>query len=110
MAHGLGCSEARGNFPDQGSNLFSLLWQVDSQSLDYQASPSSLLLSLWVWLYNLLWVNGMLVRTCLKGPYVTRLTLAPLTSPQGHTGDSLQESESLASQSQVALVTPRSAS
>ena len=109
MAHGLSCSEARGKFPDQGSNLFSLLWQVDSQSLDYQTSPSILLLLLWVY-YDLLWVNGMLVGTCLKGTYVTRLTLAPLTSPRGHTGDSLQESERRAAQSQVALVTPRSAS
>ena len=110
MAHSLSCSEARGNFPGQGSNLFPLLWQVDPYSLDYQASPSILLLLLWVWLYDLLWVNSMVVRKCLKGTSVTRLTLAPLTLPRGHIEDSLQENERHVAQSQVALVTPRSAS
>ena len=30
MVHGLSCSAACGIFPDQGSNLFPLHWQVDS--------------------------------------------------------------------------------
>ena len=30
VAHGLSCSEARGIFRDQGSNLCLLHWQVDS--------------------------------------------------------------------------------
>ena len=39
MAHGLSCSEARGIFPDQGSNLCPLRWQVDSL-LHHQQSPA----------------------------------------------------------------------
>ena len=37
--HGLSCSEACGLLPDQGSNSTLLHWQVDSQPLDHQGSP-----------------------------------------------------------------------
>ena len=39
MALGLSCSKVYGIFLDQGSNLCSLHWQVDSQPLDLQGSP-----------------------------------------------------------------------
>ena len=38
MAHGLGCSEACGIFPDQGWNPCLLHWQVDSLPLSHQGS------------------------------------------------------------------------
>ena len=38
MAHGANCSEVRGIFPDQGSNLCLLHWQVDSLPLSHQGS------------------------------------------------------------------------
>ena len=44
VAHGLSCSAACGIFPDQGSNLCPLHWQVDSQPLRHQGSPSSVTL------------------------------------------------------------------
>ena len=34
-AHGLSCSAACGTFPDQGSNLCLLPWQVDSSPLSH---------------------------------------------------------------------------
>ena len=37
--HGLSCSEACEIFPDQGSNLCLLHWQVDSLPLSHQGSP-----------------------------------------------------------------------
>ena len=39
VAHGLSCSEARGIFPDQGSNPCPPHWQVDFYSLHHQRSP-----------------------------------------------------------------------
>ena len=39
MAHGLGCPEACGIFPDSGSNPCPLHWQVGSYSLYRQGSP-----------------------------------------------------------------------
>ena len=39
VAHGPSCSTACGIFPDQGSNLCPLHWQVDSQPLPHQGSP-----------------------------------------------------------------------
>ena len=36
--HGLSCSAAYGIFPDQGSNLFLLHWQVDSSPQSHQGS------------------------------------------------------------------------
>ena len=41
VAHGPSCSAACGIFPDQGSNPCALHWQVDSQPLRHQGSPSS---------------------------------------------------------------------
>ena len=40
VVHGLSCSAACGIFPDQGSNLSLLCWQVDSLPLSHQESPS----------------------------------------------------------------------
>ena len=40
VVHGLSCSEARGIFPDQGSNPCLLHWQLDSLPLSHQGSPS----------------------------------------------------------------------
>ena len=40
VAHGPSCSAACGIFPDQGSNPCALHWQVDSQPLRHQGSPS----------------------------------------------------------------------
>ena len=37
--HRLSCSEARGIFPDQGSNPCLLYWQTDSLPLSHQGSP-----------------------------------------------------------------------
>ena len=39
VAHGISCPVACGIFPDQGLNLCTLHWQVDSQPLDHQRSP-----------------------------------------------------------------------
>ena len=39
VAHRLSHTLAWGIFPDQGLNLRSLYWQVDSQPLDHQGSP-----------------------------------------------------------------------
>ena len=39
VPHGLSCSAACGIFPDQGSNLCLLRWQVDSPPLSLQGSP-----------------------------------------------------------------------
>ena len=48
VAHGPSCSAACGIFWDQGSNPCPLHWQVDSQPLRHQGSPSPLLLEvLW---------------------------------------------------------------
>ena len=41
VVHGLSCSATYGIFPDQGSNPCPLHWQVDSQPLCHQGSPSS---------------------------------------------------------------------
>ena len=38
MVHGLSCSTACGNFPDQGSNPSPLHWQADSELLHHQGS------------------------------------------------------------------------
>ena len=40
VAHRLSCSAACGIFPDQGSNLCPLPWQVDSQPLRHQGNPT----------------------------------------------------------------------
>ena len=40
VAYRLRCFTARGVFPDQGSNLYLLLWQVDSLLLSHQGRPS----------------------------------------------------------------------
>ena len=45
VAHGPSCSAACGIFPDQGSNPHPLHWQVDSQPLRHQGSPSPSLLN-----------------------------------------------------------------
>ena len=37
--HGLGCSQAHGPFPDQGSSQCRLHCKVDSQPLDHHGSP-----------------------------------------------------------------------
>ena len=41
VAHGPSCSAACGILPDQGSNQCPLHWQVDSQPLRHQGSPTS---------------------------------------------------------------------
>ena len=41
LAHGPSCSEARGIFPDQGSNPCRLHRQADSQPLRHQGSPQA---------------------------------------------------------------------
>ena len=38
VVHGLGCSAARGIFPEQGLNLCGLNWQADSYSLCHQGT------------------------------------------------------------------------
>ena len=43
--HGLSCSEARGIFPDQGSNRFPLHCKMNSQQLDDQEAPNFPILS-----------------------------------------------------------------
>ena len=43
MAHGPSCSAACGIFPDQGSILYPLHWQADSQPLRHQGSPVKVL-------------------------------------------------------------------
>ena len=42
-AHRLSCSVAHGVFPDQGSNLCPVYWQVDSSPLRHQGCPVSIL-------------------------------------------------------------------
>ena len=37
----LSCSVTCGIFPDQGSNLCLLYWQVDSSTLDHQGTPKN---------------------------------------------------------------------
>ena len=44
VAHGLSCSVTCGVFLDQGSNPCPLHWQVDSQPLCHQGSPTALVL------------------------------------------------------------------
>ena len=44
---GLSCSAALGIFPDQGSNLCLLYWQVDSLPLSHQGSPGRRILNHW---------------------------------------------------------------
>ena len=66
VAHGLSCSAACGIFPDQGSNLCPLHWQVDSQPLRHQGSPQYRVLHNWrqnykangreKWVLSLVWV------------------------------------------------------
>ena len=41
VAHGPSCSKACGIFLDQGSNPWSLPWQMDSLLLSYQGSPAT---------------------------------------------------------------------
>ena len=43
VAHRLSCSVAYGVFPDQGSNLCPVYWQVDSSPLCHQGCPVSIL-------------------------------------------------------------------
>ena len=38
VVHGLTCSAARGNLPDQGLNLCLLHWQADSLPLSHQGT------------------------------------------------------------------------
>ena len=40
VAHRLTCSVECGIFPDQGSNLCPLHWQVDSYPVDHEGSPT----------------------------------------------------------------------
>ena len=61
VAHGLCCSKACGIFLEQGSNLCSLHWQVDSQLLDHRGSLVCLLLVL---------------HTSLPPPFIIRPTSA----------------------------------
>ena len=42
VVHGLSCSEARGIFPNQGSNPCPLYWEADSYPLHHQGILSSL--------------------------------------------------------------------
>ena len=44
VVHELSCSMACGIFPDQGSNLCLLHWEVDSLPYSHEGSPSLLLL------------------------------------------------------------------
>ena len=44
VAHGPSCSAVCGIFPDQGSNLWPLHWQADSQPLCHQGNPPILIL------------------------------------------------------------------
>ena len=44
VAHRLSCSEPYGIFPDQGSNLCPLHWQIDSNPVYYQRNASTLFL------------------------------------------------------------------
>ena len=53
--HGLSSSTACGIFPDQGSNLCLLYWQVDSLPVSHQGSPIH-----WV----LIVVHGIFIATC----------------------------------------------
>ena len=39
VAHWLSCVLSCGVFPGQGSNLYALNWQVNSQTLDHQGNP-----------------------------------------------------------------------
>ena len=48
VAHGPSCSAACGIFPDQGSNLYLLHWQANSQPLRHQGSPRGPFLKLGV--------------------------------------------------------------
>ena len=43
VVHELSCSNARGTFPDQGSNLCLLHWQANSSPLSHHGSPLILL-------------------------------------------------------------------
>ena len=45
MVHGLSCSAACGIFPDQGLNLCPLQWQVVSQPLHHQGSPTNYIIT-----------------------------------------------------------------
>ena len=53
VAPGLGCSKACGIFPDQGSNLCFLHWQVDSLPLSHQESPPLSVPSWSIYLFGL---------------------------------------------------------
>ena len=50
VVHRPSCSAARGTFPDQGSNLCLLHWQVDSLPLSHQGSPTYCVLKTVDWI------------------------------------------------------------
>ena len=52
----LSCSRACGIFPDQGSNLCLLPWQLDSLPLSHQGSPEIRILTVLSKKENLEWV------------------------------------------------------
>ena len=52
VVHRLSCSTASGILLDQGSNLCPLHWQGDSQALDHQGSPKSLLCNMFYELHQ----------------------------------------------------------
>ena len=56
LVRGLSCSSACGIFPDQGSNLCLLHWQVDSSPLSHQGSPG-LLFFKWAWWFLWEWIT-----------------------------------------------------
>ena len=66
MTYGLSCSMARGIFPDQGSNLCLLPWQVDSLPLSHQGST------------GLSFIISPLISPELEGIVVTRLLRYPV--------------------------------
>ena len=54
VLHGLSCAKACGIFPEQGSNLYLLHWQVDSSLLSHQGSPCPFFnWVVWFYLYGI---------------------------------------------------------
>ena len=52
VVHGLSCSTPSGVLLDQGLKLCPLHWQEDSQTLDHQGSPKSLLFNMFCELHQ----------------------------------------------------------
>ena len=77
VVHGLSCSAACGNFPDQGLNPWPLHWQVDSYPLYHQGSLVFFLIISWAVISEQLckWQKALINTVLANNNYVSSKNL-----------------------------------